>query len=195
MQVEGKEQQSGSGTTVQDINKFIKSFEMTQKMMKQMKNNKGGMKKLLNGIDENTLKNFKIQRDKERMRRLEKCTITIILIVAITILTIYSSGIAYLFFTSMNEKSIDYMPSPSLGSGTRPPIEYFRFKPIVPFIIINLVISIILIIILIKKENDTDDRIFGKINKLLYIALIIIPNIVLFLSTQGILSEKISPVF
>ena len=49
----------GSGTTVQDINKFIKSFEMTQKMMKQMKNNKGGMKKLLNGMDENALKNFK----------------------------------------------------------------------------------------------------------------------------------------
>ena len=49
----------GSGTTVQDINKFIKSFEMTQKMMKQMKNNKGGMKKLLSGIDENALKNFK----------------------------------------------------------------------------------------------------------------------------------------
>lgn len=50
----------GSGTTVQDINKFIKSFEMTQKMMKKMQNNKGGMKKLLGGIDENTLKNFKI---------------------------------------------------------------------------------------------------------------------------------------
>ena len=49
----------GSGTTVQDINKFIKSFEMTQKMMKQLKNNKGGMKKLMNGIDENALKNFK----------------------------------------------------------------------------------------------------------------------------------------
>ncbi len=49
----------GSGTTVQDINKFMKSFEMTQKMMKQMKNNKGGMKKLMRGIDENTLKNFK----------------------------------------------------------------------------------------------------------------------------------------
>ena len=49
----------GSGTTVQDINKFIKSFEMTQKMMKKMKSNKGGMKKLMNGIDENTLKNFK----------------------------------------------------------------------------------------------------------------------------------------
>ncbi len=49
----------GSGTTVQDINKFMKSFEMTQKMMKQMKNNKGGMKKLMRGIDENALKNFK----------------------------------------------------------------------------------------------------------------------------------------
>ena len=59
MQVEDKELQSGSGTTVQDINKFIKSFEMTQKMMKQMKNNKGGMKKLLSGIDENALKNLK----------------------------------------------------------------------------------------------------------------------------------------
>ncbi len=50
----------GSGTTVQDINKFIKSFEMTQKMMKKIQNNKGGMKKLLNGIDEDTLKNLKI---------------------------------------------------------------------------------------------------------------------------------------
>ncbi len=49
----------GSGTTVQDINKFMKSFEMTQKMMKQMKNNKGGIKKLMRGIDENALKNFK----------------------------------------------------------------------------------------------------------------------------------------
>ena len=49
----------GSGTTVQDINKFIKSFEMTQKMMKKMKSNKGGLKKLINGIDENALKNFK----------------------------------------------------------------------------------------------------------------------------------------
>ena len=49
----------GSGTTVQDINKFIKSFEMTQKMMKQMKSNKGGLKRFMKGIDENTLKNFK----------------------------------------------------------------------------------------------------------------------------------------
>ena len=49
----------GSGITVQDVNKFIKSYEITQKMMKQMKQNKGGMKKLMKGIDEKTLKDFK----------------------------------------------------------------------------------------------------------------------------------------
>ena len=32
---------------------------MTQKMMKQLKQNKGGMKKLMSNIDENALKNFK----------------------------------------------------------------------------------------------------------------------------------------
>ena len=50
----------GSGTSVQEINKFIKSFEMTQKMMKQMKNKKGGMKNMLKGIDMNSLKDFKL---------------------------------------------------------------------------------------------------------------------------------------
>ena len=53
----------GSGTTVQDINKFIKSYEMTQKMMKQMKSNKGGMRKMmknLENMDPKDLKNFKI---------------------------------------------------------------------------------------------------------------------------------------
>ncbi len=47
----------GSGTTVQEINKFMKSFEMTQKMMKQMQNNKGGMKKLMNNFNP---KDFKV---------------------------------------------------------------------------------------------------------------------------------------
>ena len=59
MQVEDKEQQSGSGTTVQDINKFINSYEMTQKMMKKMQNNKGGMRNMLKGLDQNSLKNMK----------------------------------------------------------------------------------------------------------------------------------------
>ena len=50
----------GSGTTVQDINKFIKSFEATQVMMKKMQSNKGGMKKLMNSINMDDLKNFKM---------------------------------------------------------------------------------------------------------------------------------------
>lgn len=49
----------GSGTKVQDINKFISSYEMTQKLMKKMKNNKGGMKNMLKGIDANALKGMK----------------------------------------------------------------------------------------------------------------------------------------
>ena len=50
----------GSGTTVQDINKFIKSFELTQKMMKQMNNKKGGMKNAMKNLNMNDLKNLKI---------------------------------------------------------------------------------------------------------------------------------------
>ena len=46
----------GSGTTVQDVNKFMKSFEMTQTMMKKMKSQKGGMNKMLKGMDINQLK-------------------------------------------------------------------------------------------------------------------------------------------
>lgn len=49
----------GSGTTVQDINKFIGSYETTQKLMKKMQNNKGGMRNALKGIDMNALKKLK----------------------------------------------------------------------------------------------------------------------------------------
>ena len=45
----------GSGTTVQEINKFMKSFEMTQKMMRQMKDSKN-MKKMMKGIKPQDLK-------------------------------------------------------------------------------------------------------------------------------------------
>jgi signal recognition particle subunit SRP54 len=40
----------GSGTTVQAINKFIQSFEMTQKMMKKVQTEKG-MKNMLKGLN------------------------------------------------------------------------------------------------------------------------------------------------
>lgn len=51
----------GSGTTVEQINKFMKSFEMTQKMMKQMKSEKGmkNMMKNLKGMDKDAFKDMK----------------------------------------------------------------------------------------------------------------------------------------
>ena len=48
----------GSGTTVQEINKFMKSFELTQTMMKRMKNQKGGMNKMMKNLDINSLKDM-----------------------------------------------------------------------------------------------------------------------------------------
>ena len=48
----------GSGTEVHDINKFMESFEMTQKMMKQMKT-KGGMKRMMKGLNLDQIKDFK----------------------------------------------------------------------------------------------------------------------------------------
>ena len=47
----------GSGTSVPEINKFMKSFEMTQKMMKKMQDEKN-LKKMMKGINPNDLKNF-----------------------------------------------------------------------------------------------------------------------------------------
>ena len=49
----------GSGTSVPEVNRFIKSFEMTQKMMKQMQNKKGGFNKMLKGINPESLKGLK----------------------------------------------------------------------------------------------------------------------------------------
>ena len=49
---------NGSGTQVHDINKFMESFEMTQKMMKQMQN-KGQMKKMMKGLKLDQMDEFK----------------------------------------------------------------------------------------------------------------------------------------
>lgn len=48
----------GSGTTVEQINKFMKSFELTQKMMKEMTSNKGMMRKMMKSMNMNDLKDF-----------------------------------------------------------------------------------------------------------------------------------------
>ena len=50
---------NGSGTSVQEVNKFMNSFEMTQKMMKKMKSDKG-FKNMMKNINPNDLKNFKM---------------------------------------------------------------------------------------------------------------------------------------
>ena len=60
MQAEDKELLSGSGTRVQDINKFMDSYEMTKKLMKKMQGDKGGIKNMLKGMDMKSLKNMKI---------------------------------------------------------------------------------------------------------------------------------------
>lgn len=43
----------GSGTSVEQINKFMKSFEMTQKMMKEITSNKGMMKRMMKNMNMN----------------------------------------------------------------------------------------------------------------------------------------------
>ncbi len=48
----------GAGTTVQEVNKFMNSFEMTQKMMKQMKSNKG-LKNMMKNINPEDLRKLK----------------------------------------------------------------------------------------------------------------------------------------
>ena len=48
----------GSGRQVSEINRFMDSFEMTQKMMKQMKN-KGNMRKMMKGLNLDNIKDFK----------------------------------------------------------------------------------------------------------------------------------------
>ena len=48
----------GSGRQVSEINRFMESFEMTQKMMKQMKN-KGSMKKMMKQMNLDQIEEFK----------------------------------------------------------------------------------------------------------------------------------------
>ena len=48
---------NGSGTTVTELNKFMKTFEMTQKMMKSMTSG-GKMKKLMKGMNLENLENM-----------------------------------------------------------------------------------------------------------------------------------------
>ena len=55
----------GSGTTVEQINQFMKSFEMTQKMMKEMTSNKGAMKKMMKNMNLDNLDDIDISKLKD----------------------------------------------------------------------------------------------------------------------------------
>ena len=55
----------GSGTTVQDVNKFMKSFEMTQKMMKEMTSNKGAMRKMMKNMNLDNLEDIDVSKLKD----------------------------------------------------------------------------------------------------------------------------------
>ena len=55
----------GSGTTVEQINKFMKSFEMTQKMMKEMTSNKGAMRKMMKNMNLDNLDDIDISKLKD----------------------------------------------------------------------------------------------------------------------------------
>ncbi len=55
----------GSGTTVEQINKFMKSFEMTQKMMKDMTSNKGAMKRMMKNMNLDKLDDIDVSKLKD----------------------------------------------------------------------------------------------------------------------------------
>jgi signal recognition particle subunit SRP54 len=63
----------GSGTTVEQINKFMKSFEMTQKMMKEMTSNKGMMKKMMKNMNMDQLEGMNLDEiDPDMLKKLNK---------------------------------------------------------------------------------------------------------------------------
>ena len=55
----------GSGTTVEQLNKFMKSFEMTQKMMKEMTSNKGAMRKMMKNMNLDNLEDIDVSKLKD----------------------------------------------------------------------------------------------------------------------------------
>ena len=60
----------GSGTQVQDINKFMKSFELTQSMMKKMKNGSldPRMKKMMKGLNLDKMSEEELQELENKLK-------------------------------------------------------------------------------------------------------------------------------
>ena len=117
--------------------------------------------------------------------------------VAIIILSGINFGVAYLNFVNMETEIYNLMPSTNEDYKVKGmPMEVERWQAIRPWIIItNLIISILLIVILTKMKTNKSNKVLKIMTVILYIALIMIPNIVLYLTTNTILSEKIKFVF
>ena len=113
--------------------------------------------------------------------------------VAIIILSGINFGVAYLNFVNMETEIYNLMPSTNEDYKVKGmPMEVERWQAIRPWIIItNLIISILLIVILTKMKTNKSNKVSKIMIVILYIALIMIPNIVLYLTTNTILSEKI----
>ena len=113
--------------------------------------------------------------------------------VAIIILSGINFGVAYLNFVNMETEIYNLMPSTNEDYKVKDmPMEVERWQAIRPWIIItNLIISILLIVILTKMKTNKSNKVSKIMTVILYIALIMIPNIVLYLTTNTILSEKI----
>ena len=121
------------------------------------------------------------------------CIKIIAVFVAIIILSGINFGVAYLNFVNMETEIYNLMPSTNEDYKVKGmPMEVERWQAIRPWIIItNLIISILLIVILTKMKTNKSNKVSKIMTVILYIALIMIPNIVLYLTTNTILSEKI----
>ena len=113
-----------------------------------------------------------------------------ILIVLAIILVISSviSGIAYMVIKNSAPTYLDYMPPVEEGKMS---IEMYRVQKVLPFVLFDLIFSIASVVVLFTT------KVLGKkaLDIILAIFIVIIPIIVLFLSTNTLLIEKVVAVY
>ena len=113
-----------------------------------------------------------------------------ILIVLAIILVISSviSGIAYMVIKNSAPTYLDYMPPVEEGKMS---IEMYRVQKVLPLVLFDLIFSIASVVVLFMT------KVLGKkaLDIILAIFIVIIPIIVLFLSTNTLLIEKVVAVY
>ena len=113
-----------------------------------------------------------------------------ILIVLAIILVISSviSGIAYMVIKNSAPTYLNYMPPVEEGKMS---IEMYRVQKVLPFVLFDLIFSIASVVLLFMT------KVLGKkaLDIILAIFIVIIPIIVLFLSTNTLLIEKVVAVY